>query len=90
MQSRGISRRELLKGAAGGTILAVAGATGLFRPGLPPSVLKRALAAQGTPLAGSGIPQFVDPLPLLSVACRRRTSSSRPSARRLFNAACPA
>jgi spore coat protein A len=30
--------------------------------------LNRAMAAQGTPLPGSAIPQFVDPLPLLSVA----------------------
>jgi spore coat protein A len=30
--------------------------------------LNQAMAAQGTPLAGSAIPQFVDPLPLLSLA----------------------
>src|SRR5512135_3432226 len=32
------------------------------------SFLSKVLAAQGTALPGSAIPQFVDPLPLLSVA----------------------
>src|SRR5512139_1866156 len=31
-------------------------------------LIQRAMAAQGTWLPGSAIPQFVDPLPLLSVA----------------------
>jgi len=67
-----ISRRQLLKRAAAGTVLAAAGTTGLYRYlGVPlapgAATLARAQTAQ-TPLAGSAIPRFVDPLPLLSVA----------------------
>jgi FtsP/CotA-like multicopper oxidase with cupredoxin domain len=66
-----ISRRSLLKGAAAGTFLAATGTTGLGRiVGMPfsPSVTRVGAQAGQTPLAGSAIPQFVDPLPLLSVA----------------------
>jgi hypothetical protein len=68
---KGITRRDLLKGAAVGTVLAAAGTTGLQRFGFlgAPGTVTGALA-QGVqiPLAGGAIPQFVDPLPLLSVA----------------------
>ena len=70
--SREISRRQLLKGAAAGTFLAAAGTTGLSRYlGVPlapgAASIARAQVAQ-TPLAGSAIPRFVDPLPLLDLA----------------------
>jgi spore coat protein A len=55
-----VSRREFLKlGAAAGGALYMSSHL---------KFLQRAMAAQGTPIAGSAIPQFVDPLPLLSVA----------------------
>jgi FtsP/CotA-like multicopper oxidase with cupredoxin domain len=68
----GVSRRDLLKAAAAGTVLAAVGTTGLERRFgilIPPggAVPVNAAAAQ-TPLAGGSIPRFVDPLPLLSVA----------------------
>jgi len=64
-----ISRRTLLKGAAAGTFLAATGTAGLGRyVGLPGAAgVARAQTTQ-TALAGSAIPRFVDPLPLLSVA----------------------
>ena len=70
--SREISRRQLLKGAAAGTFLAAAGTTGLSRYlGVPlapgAASIARAQVAQ-MPLAGSAIPRFVDPLPLLDLA----------------------
>jgi spore coat protein A len=72
MMAKQVSRRTLLKGAAAGTFLAATGTTGLGRyVGISSpagsSGIARAQAAQ-TPLAGSAIPQFVDPLPLLSIA----------------------
>jgi spore coat protein A len=55
-----VSRREFLKvSAATGAAAYVASL---------PGFLQRALAQQGTPLPGSAIPQFIDPLPVLSVA----------------------
>jgi spore coat protein A len=52
-------RRDFLKTGA------LTGA-GLFLPW--GGLVRKAFAAQGTPLPGSAIPQFIDPLPLLSVA----------------------
>lgn len=55
-----LTRREFLKiSAAGGAAALLAGRAGS---------LQRAFAQQGPPLAGSAIPKWVDPLPLLSVA----------------------
>ena len=72
-ERRGITRRDLLKGAAVGTVLAAAGTTaGLYRPlgmlVLPGVVTPARAQGAQTPLAGGAIPQFVDRLPLLSVA----------------------
>jgi len=71
-QRRSISRRSLLKGVAAGTAVMAAGTTGLSRylgvPLAPGAAgIARAQVAQ-TPLAGSAIPRFVDPLPLLDLA----------------------
>ncbi len=55
-----VSRREFLKVSAATGSAAFLATRGRF--------LQRALAQQGTPLPGSAIPQFIDPLPLLSVA----------------------
>jgi len=71
-EGKGITRRDLLKGAAVGSFLAAAGTAGVYGPLgllLPSGAVApaRAQVAQ-TPLAGGAIPQFVDPLPLLSVA----------------------
>jgi FtsP/CotA-like multicopper oxidase with cupredoxin domain len=67
-----VTRRTLLKGAALGTVAAAAGATGVYGPLgllLPSGAVAPARAQAGqTQLAGAAIPQFVDPLPLLSVA----------------------
>ena len=68
-----ITRRRFLElSAAAGALGAAAGTTGLYRHlGIltPAGTASRALAQAGQiPLAGSGIPQFVDSLPLLSVA----------------------
>jgi spore coat protein A len=54
-----ISRRQFLK-------ISAATGVGLALPWQ--LTLQRAFAAQGTPLPGSSIPHFVDPLPLLNVA----------------------
>jgi len=72
-ERKGMTRRDLLKGAAVGTVLAAAGTTaGLYRPlgmlVLPGVVTPARAQGAQTPLAGGAIPQFVDPLPLLSVA----------------------
>ena len=71
-ERKGVTRRDLLKGAAAGTVLAALGTAGLHRHlglliPLGSAISARAAGAQ-TPLAGSAIPRFVDPLPLLSVA----------------------
>jgi hypothetical protein len=68
----GVGRRDLLKVAAAGTVLAALGTAGLERHLgmlIPPgsAVPVRAAGVQ-TPLSGGAIPRFVDPLPLLSVA----------------------
>jgi spore coat protein A len=55
-----VSRREFLKVSAATGTAAFLATRARF--------LQRALAQQGTPLPGSAIPQFIDPLPLLSVA----------------------
>jgi spore coat protein A len=55
-----VSRREFLKVSAATSTAAFLATRARF--------LQRALAFQGTPLPGSAIPQFIDPLPLLSVA----------------------
>ncbi len=55
-----VSRREFLKVSAATGTAAYMATRARF--------LQRALALQGTPLPGSAIPQFIDPLPLLSVA----------------------
>jgi spore coat protein A len=55
-----VSRREFLKVSAATSTAAFLATRARF--------LQRALALQGTPLPGSSIPQFIDPLPLLSVA----------------------
>jgi spore coat protein A len=69
-----LTRRQFLRRAGGAGALGAAAVAGLggtrglgallSRPGAP----GRALAAQGVPLAGGAIPQFIDPLPLLSAA----------------------
>jgi spore coat protein A len=57
-----VTRREFLK-------LAALGGVGLVIPErLRTLRVYRPAAVQGIPLAGSAIPQFIDPLPLLSVA----------------------
>jgi FtsP/CotA-like multicopper oxidase with cupredoxin domain len=55
-----VSRRGFLKisAAAGGALYLTSRM----------KVLQHAMAAQGTPLPGSSIPQFIDPLPVLSLA----------------------
>ncbi len=71
-ERKGISRRNLLKGAALGTVVAAAGTAGLYGPlgtlVLPGGASRARAQGAQTPLAGGAIPQWVDPLPLLSVA----------------------
>jgi spore coat protein A len=55
-----VTRREFLKVSAATGAAAYMATRARF--------LQRAFAQQGTPLPGSAIPQFIDPLPLLSVA----------------------
>ena len=55
-----VSRREFLKVSAATGTAAFMATRARF--------LQRVLAQQGTPLPGSSIPQFINPLPLLSVA----------------------
>ena len=55
-----VSRREFLKVSAAASAAAYLSTTGRF--------LQYVLAQQGNPLPGSSIPQFIEPLPLLSAA----------------------
>jgi spore coat protein A len=57
-----ITRRDFLK------LSAATGAAALYAATAKKFSLRALAAPQGTPLAGSAIPQFIDPLPLLSVA----------------------